>query len=598
MPQRTTPEMQNAPLTPEQETYKQFGLTHPKCGLWLDMGCGKTRITLEILFERNPNHHVLIIAPKTIARSVWTDEIKKWGLPFRTKSLIVNERGKKLIDEAQAFKGYRSERFKSLKKVQPAIQYLIELTGTPKPKGVEDLWPQIYLMDGGARLGVNITTFRNDFMYPTAVINGHPVGYQPIKGAEAEIYRRISDLVISGKNSSVKLPTLNMQTIYAHMTSDEMKIYKRLMKEYVFVSDDGEVVTADTAAILQMKLAQMSSGTLYTDAKKNQYAIIHTQKLDICKYIIDNTSTPCLIAYHFNSEKSELIKFFSDLHYDIKVFNKTPEMIADWNNGNIPIMLIAGEGGGDDWVVTGEQLQAIYDDIPDNKIMLRRKNTVHNEVLYAPDGSGRRVFTGKTETGGLNHDGTFKRVAGDSRKPEEMTLREVKKLSIDGEPVPTYEEMLISSRGRMVLFTELKGNTADIKMADDAIKLVKQYQMEDEVVLISLKYDLIDYIETNYPEMQTGFLTFASFGETAALNCDYIGLEEESATSDAIDAIHREGKKALVWTANEKGSQKHFLCTKIDGIITDNVTQAMDLTTELEHRSDLDRMIDKIKTII
>ena len=230
-----------------------------------------------------------------------------------------------------------------------------------------------------------------------------------------------------------------------------------------------------------------------------------------------------------------------------------------------------------------------------------RENTLSGlEKAWTAGAYGSEIDIQRTKDGYyvLNHDGTFKRVAGDSRKPEEMTLREVKKLSIDGEPVPTYEEMLISSRGRMVLFTELKGNTADIKMADDAIKLVKQYQMEDEVVLISLKYDLIDYIETNYPEMQTGFLTFASFGETAALNCDYIGLEEESATSDAIDAIHKEGKKALVWTANEKGSQKHFLCTKIDGIITDNVTQAMDLTIELEHRSDLDRMIDKIKTII
>ena len=97
--------------------------------------------------------------------------------------------------------------------------------------------------------------------------------------------------------------------------------------------------------------------------------------------------------------------------------------------------------------------------------------------------------------------------------------------------------------------------------------------------------------------MHTGFLTFASFGNTAALNCDYIGLEEESATTDAINAIHKEGKKVLVWTANEKGSQKHFLCSEADGIITDNVSQAIGLVTELEHRSDLDRMIDKIKTM-
>lgn len=198
----------------------------------------------------------------------------------------------------------------------------------------------------------------------------------------------------------------------------------------------------------------------------------------------------------------------------------------------------------------------------------------------------------------VNHDGTFKRVAGIDKKPEEMTLREVKKLSVNGDPVPTYDEMLVASRGRIVLFTELKGKTADKKMADDAIRLIKSYSMEDEVVLVSLKYDLIDYIETNYPEMQTGFLTFASFGKTSNLNCDYIGLEEESATSDAISSIHDEGKKVLVWTANEEESQRHFLCTLADGLITDNVTQAIELSGELGDRSDLDRMVDRIKTIM
>ena len=229
-----------------------------------------------------------------------------------------------------------------------------------------------------------------------------------------------------------------------------------------------------------------------------------------------------------------------------------------------------------------------------------RENTLSGlETAWAAGAYGSEIDIQRTKDGFyiINHDGTFKRVAGDSRKPEQMTLREVKRLKIDGEPVPTFEEMLISSKGRIVLFTELKGKTADKQMADDAVSLVRQYQMEDECVLISLKYDVINYIETNYPEIETGFLTFASLGNTAGLNCDYIGLEEESATADAIDAIHNEGKKALVWTANERGSQKHFLCTKIDGIITDNVTQALSLVTELKQRSDLDRMIDKIKTI-
>ena len=213
---------------------------------------------------------------------------------------------------------------------------------------------------------------------------------------------------------------------------------------------------------------------------------------------------------------------------------------------------------------------------------------------------GSEIDIQRTKDGSyvINHDGTFKRVAGDGRKPEEMTLDEVKELRVDGEPVPEFEEMLDASKGRLVLFIELKGSTADRKMADDAVRLVKQHGMKDECVLISLKYDLIDYIEKTYPEIQTGFLTFASFGKTAELNCDYIGLEEESATFDTIRNIHAEKKKALVWTANEEGSQRHFLCTEADGIITDNVSQALLLSKKLDDRSDIDRIVDKIKTIL
>lgn len=213
---------------------------------------------------------------------------------------------------------------------------------------------------------------------------------------------------------------------------------------------------------------------------------------------------------------------------------------------------------------------------------------------------GSEIDIQRTKDGGyvVNHDGTFKRVAGDNRKPEEMTLKEIRKLSVDGEPVPTFEDMMSASKGRMVLFIELKGSTADRKMADDAVALIRKYQMEDECVLISLKYGLIDYIETTYPDIQTGFLLFAAIGETAELNCDYIGLEEESATTDTIRSIHKEGKKVLVWTANEKGSQKQFLCSNADGIITDKVAQAMKLISALEKRTDLERMIDRIKAVI
>ena len=198
----------------------------------------------------------------------------------------------------------------------------------------------------------------------------------------------------------------------------------------------------------------------------------------------------------------------------------------------------------------------------------------------------------------LNHDDSFSRVAGDKRKPSEMTLANIRDLSVDGEPIPTYEEMLEASRGRIILFTELKGETADRQMADDAVRIIREYGMQDEVVLISLKYELIDYIETAYPEMQTGFLTFAAFGETEKLNCDFLALEEESADNGSIRTVHNQGKKVLIWTVNKKDAQRHFFCSGADAVITDNVAQANQVKQELHNRSDLRRMADRIRELI
>ena len=113
---------------------------------------------------------------------------------------------------------------------------------------------------------------------------------------------------------------------------------------------------------------------------------------------------------------------------------------------------------------------------------------------------------------------------------------------MDGEPVPTYEEMLEAAKGKLMLYVELKGETADLQMAEDAVKTIKDYNMIDGTVIISLKYELIDYIETKYPEINTGYLAFASFGETASLNCDYLALEEEVVTEEVIVDIHLKGK--------------------------------------------------------
>ena len=175
-----------------------------------------------------------------------------------------------------------------------------------------------------------------------------------------------------------------------------------------------------------------------------------------------------------------------------------------------------------------------------------------------------------------------------------MTLEEVRQLRVDGEPVPTLEEMLEAARGRLTLYVELKGATADRQMADDAVRIVREYRMEDSVVIISLKYDLIDYIETTWPEMNTGYLAFASFGDTASLNCDYLALEEEVATSETIDSIHSKGKKVLVWTVNDEEDLRAFLRSEADALITDELSAAREITREMESASPIERIVDGV----
>ena len=189
----------------------------------------------------------------------------------------------------------------------------------------------------------------------------------------------------------------------------------------------------------------------------------------------------------------------------------------------------------------------------------------------------------------------FSAAAGDERAPKDMTLEEVKTLRVEGkEPVATLEEMLDASKGRIKLFVELKGETADTQMADDAVRIIKEHGMEEEAILISLKYDLMNYIESNYPEMQTGYLCFATFGETAALNCDFLGIEEESAIDAVLEDIKQAGKKTLVWTVNNWEDQHSFLQKNAYAIITDEVSMAHDLTEQLEQRSEIQRIVDRI----
>lgn len=379
---------------------KDFLIKNPKAGLFLDVGFGKTITTLVALMELANkgllSGHILIIAPKAIARSTWIDEMAKWGINASYVSLIVNQKGKQLtkakrialyeqikthppafyfinkelisdlvkwhadnkvawpfptivVDELQSFKSHRSNRFHALKAVRNQTSRFIGLTGTPIPNGLMDLWAEIYLMDGGQRLGKDITTYRQTYFNDGLIVNNSVVSWYPKRGAEAIIYNKINDIVISIKNPNIKLPQVTYNDMYCYMSDEEMALYKELMKEQVLDLQDANgndvSVEAPNAAVLTAKLSQMASGALYIDKELN-YVTIHQRKLEQLEYIINNTNSPVLVAYHFKSDKELILKHLTGLNIDVKVFDGSPEMIHEWNQGLIPVMLLQPASAG------------------------------------------------------------------------------------------------------------------------------------------------------------------------------------------------------------------------------------------------------------
>ena len=205
----------------------------------------------------------------------------------------------------------------------------------------------------------------------------------------------------------------------------------------------------------------------------------------------------------------------------------------------------------------------------------------------------------------INHDNDFKRLTGVARAPKDMTLAEVQELRIRDTTgsgaelaVPTIEEMLDIIKGKEKLFIELKGVTADEQMADDLVRIVQERDCVDDVVMISLNYSVINYIETNWPEFETGTLFFGGIGNVSGLNCDLLIMEEEMATGMRITQIHNAGKEAIVWTVNTEASMRRFLDSEADGIITDEILLAQQVQEALDSRTDLEVIEDKLERIL
>lgn len=357
-----------------------FIVTHPIAALLLDMGLGKTSITLtainDLLFDSFEVHKVLVIAPLRVARDTWPAEIEKWEhlrdlhystvvgteqeriAAFRTPAdiYIINRENIQwlieesgipfdfdmvVIDELSSFKNHQSKRFKSLMKVRHKIKRIVGLTGTPAGNGLMDLYAEFRLLDMGERLGRFIGQYRDMYFIPDKR-NGMVIySYKPQPDAEKRIYDKISDITISMKAAdNLKMPNLISTECVVELSEKQKEKYDELKKELVLTADENEV-TAANAASLSNKLSQMANGAVYSDEKT--IIEIHDKKLEALEDIIESMNgKPMLIAYWYNHDLERIKKRFNVREI------KSSKDISDWNSGKIPIAVIhpasAGHG--------------------------------------------------------------------------------------------------------------------------------------------------------------------------------------------------------------------------------------------------------------
>ena len=363
------------------QTYAtNFILEHPEAAVFLDMGLGKSVITLtairELCLNRFEVGKVLVIAPLRVARDTWSTEIHKWdhlkGLTYSIVIGTVDERKSALkkkahiylinrenvswlieesgfpfdfdmvvIDELSSFKSYQAKRFRSLLKVRPKVKRIVGLTGTPSSNGLMDLWAEFRVLDLGKRLGRFITHYRNTYFQPDKR-NGMVIySYKPLPGAEDAIYEQISDMTISMKAvDHLNMPECVFNEVSVSLSKEERSKYDTLRDDLILSIGESEIDAAN-AASLSNKLSQMANGAVY--GSDQSVIKIHDHKLDALEDLIESANgKPVLVAYWFKHDLERIKARFKVREI------KTSKDIIDWNDGKIPVAVIhpasAGHG--------------------------------------------------------------------------------------------------------------------------------------------------------------------------------------------------------------------------------------------------------------
>ena len=351
----------------------EFAKKHPKSALWLGLGLGKSCCALTTISDLMDDFHVkktLVVAPLRVAKKVWSDEVKKWehthhlrvstvvgtqrqrvaALKTDADIYVINVenliwleniigRGKfrwdmLVLDEASMFKNRDTKRFKVARRFSMLASRIIELTATPSSNGYQNLWSQFYLLDGGQRLGLTVTAFRQRYF---VAVDRDGYKLAPKKGAEAAIQHLIRDITLSMKTRDhlhTMPPLLPPTDVRIDLSPKDAEAYKKFERDAVLEVADGEIEAVNAMA-LATKLAQFSNGHIY-DEEKNVH-VVHDAKIQALSELVDEAGDdPVVIAYAYKSDRDRLLAAFPDA----TVLGKDLSVIDRWQRGEISKLLV------------------------------------------------------------------------------------------------------------------------------------------------------------------------------------------------------------------------------------------------------------------
>ncbi len=360
---------------PYQERAIEWIVDHPACGLLLDMGLGKTVVTLTALQRLQDWCEVgraLVVAPKTVAESTWGAEAAKWrhlaGMRVSVVAGDAAHREKALdddadvyvigvdnfvwlverckgrwpydcvvLDELTKFKNHRSLRWKAMKRVRKMCSRVIGLTGTPAPNGLFDLWAQLYCLDGGERLGASVTRYRDtyfDYFEHNHII----LNLRPKTGARAAIEAKIGDICLSMQaRDYLELPEMAVHDVRVQLPAEAMEGYRRFERDMVttFMNDEA-AVSAASAGVLLNKLAQYANGAVYND--NGVTYPVHTAKLDMLEEIVEQARSPVLVFYQYRHDVERIAARLAKKRLRVRRYEKAADLEA-WNAGDVDVLL-------------------------------------------------------------------------------------------------------------------------------------------------------------------------------------------------------------------------------------------------------------------